>query len=157
MEEKKDGFLVVHEFMWKDLGLTGVSLLVFARAYSFCLHGSGDFYESKARTAAFFDVNERTVFRAIKELVERGLLIEVGTYELGSGRRTKAYRISQAAIPDHKSKHGDLSCEDERLYGETPYETGSLSGELPDTPLTDCHPIHKKDNKAFERIGDVDE
>lgn len=95
MEEKKDGFVVVQEFMWKDLGLSGVALLVFARVFGFCRHGSGDFYESKARTAAFFGVNERTVFRAMRELIERGLLVEVGTYELGSGRKTKAYRVCQ--------------------------------------------------------------
>ena len=43
MEEKKGGFVVVHEFMWKDLGLAGVALLVYARVFGFCRHGSGDF------------------------------------------------------------------------------------------------------------------
>ena len=156
MEEKKDGFVVIHEFMWKDLGLSGVALLVFARVFGFCRHGSGDFYESKARTAAFFGVNERTVFRAMKELIERDLLVEVGTYELGSGRKTKAYRVCQAAIPDHVRPPGETPWESQPSSGESPEENGSPSGKLPASHLADCHPIQKKDNKAFERIGHGD-
>lgn len=154
MEEKKDGFLVVHEFMWKDLELTGVSLLVFARVFGFCRHGSGEFYESKARTAAFFGVNERTVFRAIRELVERGLLAEVGTYELGNGRKTKAYRVCQAAIPERVRKHGEMPGGVRPIHGELPDEGPDSYGALPDARMADCHPIKKVDNKAFERIRD---
>ena len=156
MEEKKDGFVVIHEFMWKDLGLSGVALLVFARVFGFCRHGSGDFYESKARTAAFFEVNERTVFRAMKERIERGLLVEVGTYELGSGRKTKAYRVCQAAIPDHVRQPGETPWVGQQPPGETPEGNAPPSGKLPAFHLADCHPIQKKDNKAFERIGHGD-
>lgn len=152
MEEKKGGFVVVHEFMWKDLGLAGVALLVYARVFGFCRHGSGDFYESKAKTAAFFGINERTVFRAMKELIERGLLVEVGTYELGNGRRTKAYRVRQAAIPAHLRQSGIAPWENAPIYGVEPDEKRSTSGEMSAADMAKCHPIHKKDNKAFERI-----
>ena len=153
MEEKKDGFVVIHEFMWKDLGLSGVALLVFARVFGFCRHGSGDFYESKAKTAAFFGINERTVFRAMKELIERGLLIEVGTYELGNGRRTKAYRVRQAAIPACLRQSGAMPWENGSISGNEPDGRISTSGEMSVVDMAKCHPIQKKDNKAFERIG----
>lgn len=153
MEGKKGGFVVVHEFMWKDLGLTGVALLVYARVFGFCRHGSGDFYESKAKTAAFFGINERTVFRAMKELIERGLLIEVGTYELGNGRRTKAYRVRQATIPACLRQSGAMPWENGSISGNEPDGRISTSGEMSVVDMAKCHPIQKKDNKAFERIG----
>lgn len=153
MEEKKGGFVVVHEFMWKDLGLAGVALLVYARVFGFCRHGSGDFYESKAKTAAFFGINERTVFRAMKELIERDLLVEVGTYELGNGRRTKAYRVRQAAIPAYLRQSGEAPWENAPISGEATDEPRSTSGVMSASDMAKCHPIHKKDNKAFERIS----
>ena len=53
-----DSFLVVHRFMWGRLGLSGTTLLVFARIYGFC-SGGGEFYESKPNTAAFLGISER--------------------------------------------------------------------------------------------------
>lgn len=152
--EKKDGFLVIHEFMWKDLGLSGVTLLVFARAYGFCEHGSGDFYESKARTAEFFGVSERTVFRAMRELVGRGLLVEVGAYELGNGRKTKAYRICREAVPSRMAPHDRLAGGGHRQHDKPSCAQRVGHDSLSPSPMTCCHPIHKRDNKAFERIED---
>ena len=34
-----DAFLIVRPFMWRELGLKGVQLLVFARVYGFCAGG----------------------------------------------------------------------------------------------------------------------
>ncbi|MBQ9021925.1 MAG: hypothetical protein IJ113_07970 [Eggerthellaceae bacterium] len=151
MEEKRDGFVVIREFMWRDLGLSGVPLLVFARAHGFCLRGEGLFYESKARTASFFGVSERTVFRAIRELVGLGLIEEVGTFELGSGRRTKAYRICQAALPEEGPEDlDDMMPWEGQIF---PDDTTCQTDATPDTssypPMADCHPIHKRDNKNF--------
>ena len=44
-------FVLVRRWMWRDLNLAGVTLLVFARVWSFCRKGAGEFYESKPRTA----------------------------------------------------------------------------------------------------------
>lgn len=52
-----DAFLVLHPFMWKELGLKGTTLLVFARIYGFCKDG-GTFYESRRRTATYIGVSE---------------------------------------------------------------------------------------------------
>lgn len=52
-----DAFLVLHPFMWKELGLKGTTLLVFARIYGFCKDG-GTFYESRRRTATYIGVSD---------------------------------------------------------------------------------------------------
>ncbi|WP_283169982.1 hypothetical protein [Curtanaerobium respiraculi] len=93
----KDEFVVVHRFMIKELGLKGATLLVYARVYGFCEKSKRDFYESKPKTAEFLGISERTVFQSIKELVDRGLIREVGIHELGVGRSTKVYRIAQTS------------------------------------------------------------
>lgn len=153
MEEKKDGFVIIREFMWRDLGLSGVPLLVYARAFGFCMNGGGEFYESKARTASFFGVSERTVFRAIRELVGAGLMEEVGTFELGSGRKTKAYRICPAAIPGDAADgpHGSMPCGRDASPDIPPCGRAATPDKTSPPALTDCHPIHKKDNKRFRK------
>lgn len=88
-------YLVLHEFMFRGLGLSGVALLVYARIYGFCLDG-GDFYESRRGTAEYLGVSERAVHKAMRHLESRGLVQECGTYRLASGRRTKRYRITAA-------------------------------------------------------------
>lgn len=45
-----DSFLVVHRFMWGRLGLSGTTLLVFARIYGFC-SGGGSSSSGASRTA----------------------------------------------------------------------------------------------------------
>ena len=40
-----DAFVVVHDFMMHELGLNGITLLVYARIYGFCSNGKADFYD----------------------------------------------------------------------------------------------------------------
>jgi len=72
-----DAFLIVRRFMWRELGLKGVQLLVFARVYGFCA-GGGSFYESRRSTAAYLGISERSVIRAVGELADGGLIVEEG-------------------------------------------------------------------------------
>ena len=65
---KGQEFVVAHRFMWRDYGLSGVTLLVYARIYGFCRDG-GEFYESRAATADFLGTTPRTVTRAVDELL----------------------------------------------------------------------------------------
>lgn len=90
-DDARDEFVVVHRFMIEELGLKGATLLVYARVYGFCEKSNRDFYESKPKTAEFLGISERTVFQSIKELVDKGLIREVGIHELGVGRSTKVY------------------------------------------------------------------
>lgn len=127
-----DSFLVVHRFMWDRLGLSGTTLLVFARIYGFC-SGGGEFYESKPNTAAFLGISERTVFRAVSELLDRGLIAEVGTRRARSGA-TKRYALTAlSAEPDPASPHGGGSHDGSPCQGVAP-----------------CHPIRKSENKHYE-------
>lgn len=61
---KGQEFVVAHRFMWRDYGLSGVALLVYAHIYGFCRDG-GVSYESKATTADFLGTTPRTVTRGI--------------------------------------------------------------------------------------------
>ena len=58
-----DAFLILRLFMWKELGLRGTALLMFARIYGFCRDG-GTLYKSRRRTASCLGVSERSVIRA---------------------------------------------------------------------------------------------
>ena len=65
-------FTAVRHFMMADLGLSGLPLLVYARIFGFCDAGCG-YFESKGGLARFLNVQERSVHRAIRDLlVARG-------------------------------------------------------------------------------------
>ena len=103
-----DAFLV----LWKELGLKGTALLVFARIYGFCRDG-GTFYESRKRTSTYLGVSERSVIRAVSELEQRGLIAETGGEWARDGMTTRSYVLGHRAkrtscAPDKSSasKHG---------------------------------------------------
>lgn len=111
----RDGaaFLILHPFMWKELGLKGTSLLVFARIYGFCKDG-GTFYESRKRTASYLGVSERSVIRAVSELEQRGLIAEAGGEWARDGMTTRSYVLGRRAMrascaPDKLSPPDSLS------------------------------------------------
>ena len=60
----EERFIVVYQFMRKSLGLTGVTLNIFARIYGFCHDGTSEFYESRSNTAEFMGTTARTVTRS---------------------------------------------------------------------------------------------
>ena len=64
-------FTTVRHFMMADLGLSGLPLLVYARIFGFCDAGCG-YFESKGGLARFLNVQERSVHRAIRDLLDRG-------------------------------------------------------------------------------------
>lgn len=141
--EDRDGdgaFLIVHPFMWRELGLKGVQLLVFARVYGFC-KGGGSFYESRRNTAAYLGISERSVIRAIGELADDGLIAEDEFAWALDGCSTRTYRLGPAALP--------LS--DDKL---APPDTGRVNAATSsDNPSSDgvksWHLISKKENKGF--------
>lgn len=82
--------------MWKSLGLSGVTLSVFARIYGFCRDGTSEFHESRAKIAEFLGTTARTVTRSVNELVSRGLVVQTGTRTSPSGNVTRGYRLGDA-------------------------------------------------------------
>lgn len=144
-------FIVLHQFMMKELGLSGVPLLVYARIYGFN-SARLDFYESKAHLAEFLSTTSRSIYRAFNELISRGLIRDEGFYRNPGGIETKRYSVVWSAIPARargpdpdKTSSPDETSPPEILSGQTPGNGDEMSGGH----LTDCQPIRKADNKDF--------
>lgn len=90
-------FTAVRHFMMADLGLSGLPLLVYARIFGFCDAGCG-YFESKGNLARFLNVQERSVHRAIRDLLDRGLIEECGVHAPARGHATKRYRIVRERV-----------------------------------------------------------
>lgn len=103
----EERFIVVYQFMWKSLGLSGVTLSVFARIYGFCRDGTSEFYESRTKTAEFLGTTTRTVTRSVNELVSRSLVVQTGTRTSPSGNVTRSYRLGYAV---HDMRHPLTNC-----------------------------------------------
>lgn len=100
-------YLRIFEFMWKDLKLNGVTLLVYAHVYSFTLNEK-DFFESREGTAEYLGVSERAVTKAFKKLESMGLIMKTGQHRLKSGRSTKSYRatfVSTGTVCPSRNTH----------------------------------------------------
>lgn len=139
-----DAFLVIRPFMWRELGLKGTQLLVFARIYGFC-KGGGCFYESRAKTADYLCVSERSVIRAIGDLAERGLIEEIDAPWHPDGISTRSYRLGYRAIlPKSSFAHDkksppDINDQKAKQRGDSPSSDG----------VKNWHLIKKTDNKDF--------
>ena len=134
-----------------SLGLSGLPLLVYARIFGFCDAGCG-YFESKGGLARFLNVQERSVHRAIRDLLDRGLIEECGMHAPARGHATKRYRIVRERLPP-----GALATPDEssgfpaRKGDEMTGFAARTPDEMTGKPLTICHPISKRDNKDFRR------
>ncbi|WP_371297991.1 hypothetical protein [Paraeggerthella sp.] len=136
-------FLVVYQFMWQKLGLDGVALRVFARIYGFCKDGKTEFYESRPATAKFLGTTPRSVTRSINELVEKGLIEQVGVRTSASGNVTRSYRLAnlkhiEPPLPDQPSPHDKPSPPDDVSPQEAFNPDGSSGA-----PVTIRHPKEK--------------
>ena len=164
---RRDTYLVIHDFMLRNLNLKGVSLLLYARIYGFCT-GKPDegFFESRAKTAHALNVTERAVINATKYLLDRGLIIEHGAHVTASGRTTKRYFLTEPASDERSS---DEASSGERRSGEQTSPERD-SGEIPSSEQSDrktdstgenfsslrvkkVHPIIKKEKKVKEING----
>ena len=136
-------FIVVYRFMWSDLELDGITLRVFARIYGFCKDGKTEFYESRSATARFLGTTSRSVTRSINELVEKGLIEQVGVRASASGNVTRSYRLAkltriEPSPPDQPSPHDNLSSPD-NMSSQEAFNPDGSSG----APVTIRHPKEK--------------
>lgn len=92
--DREEPFLVLHPFMWEEFELQGTVLLVYARVFGFCKRG-GSFYESRASTARYLGVSERSVIRAMNALEEKGLVEEVAGSWKRDGFMTRSYVLGR--------------------------------------------------------------
>lgn len=91
-------YVKVYRFMTEGMGLTGTSLLVYARIFGFCKETGGSFWESRRGTAEFLGMSERQVNRVIRRLEEDGLIEFTGEWRLPSGRITKRYEVVDGPV-----------------------------------------------------------
>ncbi len=91
-------YVKVYRFMTEGMGLTGTSLLVYARVFGFCKETGGSFWESRRGTAEFLGMSERQVNRDIRRLERMGLIENIGEQRLPSGRVTKRYEVSDEPV-----------------------------------------------------------
>lgn len=170
-EADESRFLIVYRFMWSQMGLSGVTLHVYARIYGFC-QGGGVFFESRGATARFLGTTPRTVSRSISELLACGLIHEHGEHRVSGGYITRCYSVDDEAVacalssegtqgqdaasllpatppPDETSPPDRLSSLDEP---SPPDNTSSMRALNPDgtsgDPVTGCHPINKGERKG---------
>lgn len=111
---RKGAFLVLRPFMWEEFGLRGVELLVYGRIHGFCKDG-GVFFESRAATAAYLGISERSVIRAVGSLEDHGLIAEVNATGRRRDSETKTYVLGAkphevlTQSPDRLPPPDDLS------------------------------------------------
>jgi len=81
------GFMV-YDFMTEDLGLKGISLTVYALIFSFSKDGIGKCKASRKYIAKQVGSSVSSVTRATADLIEKGLIKELGSTEVS---QTKIY------------------------------------------------------------------
>ena len=143
--------------MWKELGLSGVALLLFARIYGFCKSG-GTYFESRKKAADYLNVSERAIIKAINALQDKGLVVEIGTHALKSGRRTKVFAIpgmTPRGEPTGPNCHsGSELCGEASLSPEqSSSEKGSSDESHVATGVNKVHPTKASNNKGIDREG----
>ena len=108
-------------------------------------------------------MQERSAHRAIRNLLDRGLIEECGVHAPARGHATKRYRIVRERLPTGAlANPGDSSGfparKGDEMTGLSANKGDEPSGfpartpdEMTGKPLTVCHPIRKRDNEDFRR------
>lgn len=138
---RSDAFLVLYPFMWEEFGLKGNVLLVYSRVYGFCKDG-GRFYESRAGTASYLGISERSVIRAINELEAKDLIFEIDGEWRRDGVSTRSYMLGRMPSNAPSPSHDSLSPPD--TSGDESDETGDKTS---DEEVPDWHLKSKEESK----------
>lgn len=108
-------------------------------------------------------MQERSAYRAIRDLLDRGLIEECGVHAPARGHATKRYRIVRERLPPGALANPDESPglparkgnEMSGFAADKGDEPSGSAARTPDEmagkPLTICHPIRKRDNEDFRR------
>lgn len=148
-------YVKVYGFMGSVLGLSGLELNVFARIFGFTACGRS-FYESRAKTAAFFGSSRRAVITAVGKLEARGLIVEEPSDEEACTGNTKAYVVNMELVAKTLGievdalkavgfNHGEEASPQRIDASEDP---SLLNGEQPSLEqVKNLHPIPKRKSK----------
>lgn len=96
--------ITLHEWMWSPRGLglalTSPDLMVYAKIYSVSHHNTGAMTASQPKLAQLFSLTRETVNRALRRLVDNGLVYVCGTVrgKGRAGRPVNVYAVCQDPI-----------------------------------------------------------
>lgn len=126
-----DEYIAIRNFMVAEggLGLGNAASRVYALIYQFSIDNAGCFYGSLNYLAARTGIGRRSAVRALKELVDDGLVKEVGYYRRGDNQNTKKYVADVEKADAARRAFADYWIEQERESGD-PIAPGAC--ELPD-------------------------
>lgn len=106
-----DNYVVIQGWMCNALKLSGNELLVFALIYGFSQDGESEFCGSRTYVANTFNISKPTVDKAIKSLIEKGLVIknatsindvQINRYKVSLQGVKKLYGGSKESLPPSK-------------------------------------------------------
>ena len=127
VKSTETGFYPIYRFMERELSLRGSELRLYALIFSFSAGRVGMYYGSRKYLADSLSISERTVYRALKSLFERGLIENV--YDMESGRSgVRASYVKEEAESTEKLSFIER-CKNNALDGYVKREYGSLCAE----------------------------
>lgn len=146
MASGEESFIVIRGFMIRKLKLQGVPLLLYARIYGFTVGGGRGCFESQGSMAKALGVSSRAIGKALKQLKDRGLVVEVGRYRLKNGRTTKVF---QAVRPPDRT--AEVESADGTKFGEDSSDVGiAASGETPASHPNEIPADNKRRPKTLD-------
>lgn len=92
----ENNYLVILDFMVKDLKLKGSELLVYALIYGFSQDGESKYYGSRRYIAEWFNCSLPTIDKALNGLLEKELIIK--DEEIINGVKFNRFRTSKETL-----------------------------------------------------------
>lgn len=90
-------YVVIQQFMCRDMKLSGNELIVYAVVHGFSQDGKSYFYGGAKYISEKYNISERTVYSILDNLTRRGLLVKKTTKVLPSVDRNGDTKIKKAA------------------------------------------------------------
>lgn len=142
MKSIRDSYFVVQGWMTVELGLSGLDLMVYAVIWGYCQNTQSYFYGSRQYIADMTGASVRGVQKALQNLQEKGLVINIG-------KHSKTNTIKYVAT---KSVNEGTECTGTECTNES---AQSAQGEGTECTLGSEQSAHKNIyNKLDDNIGD---
>lgn len=90
-------YIVIQEFMCRDLKLSGNELVVYAVVHGFSQDGKSYFYGGAKYISEKYNITERTVYSILDNLTKQGLLLKKTTKVLPTVDRNGDTKVKKAA------------------------------------------------------------
>lgn len=113
-----DNYIVILDFMTKDLELKGSELLVYALIYGFSQDGESKFYGSRRYIAEWFNCSLPTIDKALNGLLEKNLIIK--DEDIINGVKFNRFRCNKKTLQGIKKLYRGSK---ETLHNNTIYNT----------------------------------